>query len=361
MKATEQLHEAGQSLWLDNIRRDLLTTGTLAGYIDDLSVTGLTSNPTIFDKAIKGSADYDADIRKLLGDGKDEEAIFFDLALDDICGAADLFRPIWERTSGGDGYVSLEVSPRLANDTETTIKEAKALFARADRPNLLIKVPGTPEGNVAVEELIASGVNVNVTLLFSREQYQASAEAYLRGLERRREAGEELKVGSVASVFISRWDVASVKDLSDDLKDRLGVAVGKQTYAAYREVLASDRWQSLANDGALPQRLLWASTGTKDPDLPDTYYIEALASPHTVNTMPEGTLKAFGDHGTVGDMLPADGGDAEEVLAEMAAEGIDKAALAAELQVDGAKKFDDSWDELLACIKGKGQELAKAS
>ncbi len=361
MKATEQLHEAGQSLWLDNIRRDLLTSGTLAGYIDDLSVTGLTSNPTIFDNAIKGSDDYDADIRRLADGASDEEAIFFDLALDDITGAADLFRPVWEKTHKGDGYVSLEVSPRLAHDTETTLSEANELFARADRPNLLIKVPGTTEGNVAVEELIASGVNVNVTLLFSREQYQASAEAYMRGLERRRAEGDDLKVGSVASVFISRWDVASVSDLSDDLKDRLGIAVGEQTYAAYREVLDSDRWQSLANDGALPQRLLWASTGTKDPSLPDTYYIEALAAPHTVNTMPEGTLKAFADHGTVGDMMRADGGNSDEVLEEISAEGVDKDELASELQIDGARKFNDSWDELLACIKAKGEALAKAS
>lgn len=361
MNAATRLHAAGQSLWLDNITRALLATGTLAHYIADLAVTGLTSNPTIFDRAITGSDDYDAQIRSLQADGTKGEDLFFALALADLTRAAALFRPVWDATGGVDGWVSLEVSPRLAHDTASTVAEAKLLHERAATPNLFIKVPGTPEGIPAIEELIFSGVPVNVTLLFSREHYLAAAEAYLRGLERRRDAGLDLGVGSVASVFISRWDKAAQGHLPADLHDKLGVAIAGRTYAAYRGLLESDRWQALEGTGARPQRLLWASTGTKDPALPDTFYIRALASERTINTMPEGTLVAFADHGEVGDLLPPDGGDAEEVLARIADAGLDVDAVAAQLQKEGADSFVESWDDLLGCLESKTATLAKAS
>jgi transaldolase len=361
MNAATRLHDAGQSLWLDNITRALLTSGTLARYIADLAVTGLTSNPTIFDTALNGSADYDEQIRSLLAAGTEGENLFFELALVDLTKAASLFRAIFDATSGLDGWVSLELSPKLAHDTKSTVDEAKALHEKAATPNLFIKVPGTPEGIPAIEELIAAGVSVNVTLLFSREHYQAAAEAYVRGLERRKESGLDLDVSSVASVFISRWDAAVAGKLPDDLRGHLGVAVAKRTYKAYRDLLASDRWQSLAAAGARPQRLLWASTGTKDPNLPDTYYIHALASERTINTMPEKTLLAFGEHGAVGDLLPADGGDAEDVLARIATAGIDADALAATLQTEGAAAFVKSWDDLLACIGSKSDQVRTAN
>jgi transaldolase len=362
MNAATVLHDAGQSLWLDNITRALLTSGTLARYIADLAVTGLTSNPTIFDKAITGSADYDEQIRSLLAAGTAGEDLFFELALLDLTKAASLLRAIWDATRGIDGWVSLEVSPKLAHDTKSTIDEAKALHEKAATPNLFIKVPGTPEGIPAIEELVAAGVSVNVTLLFSREHYQAAAEAYLRGLERRRETGLDLDVvASVASVFISRWDAAVTGKLPDDLRGRLGVAIAKRTYKAYRDLLASDRWQKLEAAGAKPQRLLWASTGTKDPNLPDTFYIHALASEHTINTMPEKTLLAFGEHGAVGDLLPADGGDAEHVLARIGSAGVDVEALAATLQTEGADAFVKSWDDLLARIASKSDQVRTAS
>jgi transaldolase len=362
MNAATVLHDAGQSLWLDNITRALLTSGTLARYIADLAVTGLTSNPTIFDVAITGSADYDEHIRSLLAAGTAGEALFFELALLDLTKAASLLRAIWDATRGIDGWVSLEVSPKLAHDTKSTIDEAKALHEKAATPNLFIKVPGTPEGIPAIEELVAAGVSVNVTLLFSREHYQAAAEAYLRGLERRRETGLDLDVvASVASVFISRWDAAVTGKLPDDLRGRLGVAVAKRTYKAYRDLLTSDRWQKLEAAGAKPQRLLWASTGTKDPNLPDTFYIHALASEQTINTMPEKTLLAFGEHGAVGDRLPADGGDAEHVLARIGSAGVDVEALAATLQTEGADAFVKSWDDLLARIASKSDQVRTAS
>jgi transaldolase len=361
MNAATRLHDAGQSLWLDNITRALLTSGTLARYIADLAVTGLTSNPTIFDKALTGSADYDDQIRPLLSAGIDGEALFFELALEDLTKAASLFRPIWDATDGVDGWVSLEVSPKLAHDTKSTVAEAKALHEKAATPNLFIKVPGTPEGIPAIEELIAAGVSVNVTLLFSREHYQAAAEAYLRGLQRRKESGLDLDVSSVASVFISRWDAAVTDKLPDALRGQLGVAVAKRTYKAYRDLLASDWWRQLAGAGAKPQRLLWASTGTKDPKLPDTYYIHALASEQTINTMPEKTLLAFGEHGSVGELLPADGGDAEDVLARIGEAGVDVDALAATLQTEGAGAFVKSWDDLLGCIGSKAEELSVRS
>jgi len=361
MNAAVKLHDIGQSLWLDNITRALLASGTLARYIAGLAVTGLTSNPTIFDKAIGGSADYDTQIRQLLGQGIEPEPLFFELAIEDLAKAASLLRPIWDATEGVDGWVSLEVSPKLAYDTATSIDMAKALHAQAATPNMFIKIPGTPEGIPAIEEVIFSGVPVNVTLLFSREHYLAAAEAYMRGLERRLEAGLDLRVGSVASVFVSRWDGAVTGKVTDDLRGQLGVGIAKRTYAAYQGLLASDRWRHLAAAGANPQRLLWASTGTKDPALPDTFYIEALASPQTVNTMPEGTLIAFGAHGSVGDHLPSDGGDAEEVLARFTADGIDLDALAAKLQTDGAASFVASWEELIACIESKSSDLAKTT
>jgi transaldolase len=361
MKATDTLHDRGQSLWLDNITRDLLETGTLARYIGELSVTGLTSNPTIFDHAIKNSAAYDAAIRKKVREGKSGEELFFELALEDLTRAADLFRPIWDRTDGVDGWVSLEVSPLLAHDTASTLAAAKALHARAGRPNLLIKIPGTKEGLPAIEEAIFAGIPINVTLLFSREQYLAAADAFLRGIERRLAAGLQPEVGSVASVFISRWDAAVKDTVPQGLRNQLGIAIAKRTYKAYRELLGSQRWQRVFNAGARPQRLLWASTGTKDPSASDVLYIRALAAPFTVNTMPEGTLKALADHGALGEMLPADGGDSEEVLARFASAGVDVDALASQLQDEGAKSFVNSWRELMDVITGKSADLAKAS
>ncbi len=359
MKATQAVHDLGQSLWLDNITRNLLNTGTLRRYIDNLSVTGLTSNPTIFDHAIKNSSDYDAAIRGRK-DGKSGEDLFFELALDDLTRAADLFRPIHERTAGVDGWVSLEVSPLLAHDTRTTIAEAKELHARAGRPNLLIKIPGTKEGLPAIEETIFAGVPVNVTLLFSGDQYLAAAEAFLRGIERRIDAGLNPAVGSVASVFISRWDVAVTGKVPDALNDQLGIAVAKRTYKAYCTLLNSPRWLRVYNAGARPQRLLWASTGTKDPKASDILYVKALTAPFTVNTMPEGTLKALADHGEVGAMLPADGGDSEQVLARFAQAGIDVEALSAQLQDEGAKSFVKSWNDLMEVIASKSAALKKS-
>src|SRR5215470_9385102 len=345
MKATQLLHDLGQSLWLDYITRDLLDSGALKRYIDELSVTGLTSNPTIFDHAIKNSAAYDAAIIEKLRKGKSGEALFFELALEDITRAADLFRPIYDETNGVDGWASLEVSPLLAYDTASTIAEAKDLYARAARPNVFIKIPGTKEGLPAIEEAIFSGVPINVTLLFSREHYLAAAEAFLRGIERRIDAGLNPDVGSVASLFISRWDVAVAGKAPEELRDQLGIAIAKRTYKAAHALLTSPRWERVYNLGARPQRLLWASTGTKDPKASDILYIKALAAPFTVNTMPESTLKAFGDHGQVGSPLGADGGDAEDVLVQFAKAGIDVEALAAQLQDEGAKSFVKSWDE----------------
>src|SRR6186713_3553072 len=343
MKATQLLHNLGQSLWLDNITRDLVNSGTLKRYIDELSVTGLTSNPTIFDHAIKNSSSYDAAIRKKLDEGKSGERLFFELALEDLTRAADLFRPIFDRTNGVDGWVSLEVSPLLAHDTASTLAAAKSLHARAGRPNLLIKIPGTKEGLPAIEEAIFAGVPVNVTLLFSREQYVAAADAYLRGVERRITAGLNPAVASVASLFISRWDVAVAGKVPAGLSNRLGIAVAQSAYKAYCELLASPRFQRAANSGARAQRFLWASTGTKDPKASDILYVKALAAPFTINTMPEGTLKAFADHGEVGEILAADGGDCEMVLASFAKAGINVDALAAQLQNEGAASFVKSW------------------
>ena len=361
MKATQQLHNLGQSLWLDNITRDLLDNGTLERYIAELAVTGLTSNPTIFDHAIKNSSSYDRAIRDYASKGKSGEELFFQLALEDLTRAADLFRPTHDRTNGLDGWVSLEVSPLLAHNTPSTLAEAKQLFARANRPNLLIKIPGTKEGLPAIEEAIFAGIPVNVTLLFSAEQYRAVAEAYIRGIERRIDAGLNSDIGSVASVFVSRWDAAVAGKVSAPLRNKLGIAVAKRTYKAYRELLDSPRWQRIYNAGARPQRLLWASTGTKDPKASDVLYIKALAAPFTVNTMPEGTLKAFADHGDLSEIMSADGGDSEAVLDQFAAAGIDVDELAAKLQDEGATSFVKSWNDLLNVISSKTAELHQAA
>jgi transaldolase len=353
VNATQQLHEVGQSLWLDNITRGMLNDGTLESYVRDYSVTGLTSNPSIFDNAIEQSGDYDDSIRAAARRGVRGEDLFFELAIQDLQRAADLFRPTYERTNGVDGWASLEVSPLLAYDTDSTVKAAAALHQRARRDNVFIKIPGTTEGASAIEESIFGGVPINVTLLFSREQYLVAAEAFMRGIERRIKAGLDPWVPSVASVFISRWDAAVADKVPIELRDRLGIAVAKLAYAAYRDVLDSDRWLRLANTGARPQRLLWASTGTKNPRASNVLYLEALAAPFTINTIPAKTLEAFAEHGKVGELMPTDGGDAEEVLAEFAEAGIDRQVLADQLQRDGAEAFDESWRSLLASIEGK--------
>ena len=360
MKASQKLHEMGQSLWLDNITRGLLTSGTLRRYIQEFSVTGLTSNPTIFDHAIKNSHDYDDAIRQKLQEGKSGEALFFELALEDLRQAADLFRPIHDLTNGVDGWVSLEVSPLLAHDTSATLAAAKALHARAGRPNLFIKIPGTKEGLPAIEEAIFAGVPINVTLLFSRTQYVAAAEAYLRGTERRITAGLNPDVGSVASIFVSRWDVAVVDKAPEALRNQLGIAVASRIYKAYLDLLSNSRWQRAYNAGARPQRLLWASTGTKDPKACDTLYIKTLAAPFTVNTMPEGTLEALADHGEIGPIMAADGGDCEKVLDQFVRAGIDIDALGTQLQEEGAGSFVKSWNDLLECIASKSKALKAA-
>ena len=361
MKATQLLHDEGQSLWLDNITRDLLDSGTLQHYIDDLSITGLTSNPTIFDHAIKNSATYDPEIIQKVKKGTSGEALFFELAMEDLTRAADLFRPIHERTNGVDGWVSLEVSPLLAYDTASTLAAAKELFARARRPNLLIKIPGTKQGLPAIEEAIFAGVPINVTLLFSREHYVAAAEAFLRGIERRIDAGLNPQVGSVASVFVSRWDAAVASKVPENLKNQLGIAVAKRTYKAASALLSSARWQRAYNLGGRPQRLLWASTGTKDPKASDILYVKALAAPFTVNTIPEATLKALATHTELGELLPTDGGDCEEVLGQFAKAGVDVDALGAQLQAEGAESFVKSWNDLMVVISSKSASLNKSA
>jgi transaldolase len=359
MKATQLLHTEGQSLWLDNITRDLLDSGTLKQYIDELSITGLTSNPTIFDHAIKNSATYDPAITKKMRQGVSAEALFFELAMEDLTRAADLFRPIHEKTNGVDGWVSLEVSPLLAYDTASTLAAAKELFARAQRPNLLIKIPGTKQGLPAIEEAIFAGIPVNVTLLFSREHYLAAAEAFLRGIERRIEASLNPCVGSVASVFVSRWDAAVASKVPENLRNQLGIAIAKRTYKAASALLSSPRWQRIYNLGGRPQRLLWASTGTKDPKASDILYVKALAAPFTVNTMPEATLKALATHTELGELLPTDGGNGEEVLEQFAQAGVDVGALAVQLQSEGAESFVKSWNDLMEVITSKSVSLNK--
>ena len=361
MNAAARLHQLGQSLWLDNITREILDKGTLADYIANASVTGLTSNPTIFDEAIGGTADYDADIRRLASAGLDPEAIFAELALADLRRAADLFRPVFDATQGLDGWVSMEVSPLLAANTVGSVQAAEKIHAAADRPNLFVKIPGTTQGLQAIEESIFAGIPVNVTLLFSRDQYVAAAEAYLRGIERRIAAGLPARVASVASVFISRWDKAVADKAPAELRNRLGIAVAQQAYRAYLELFDSPRWRPLADAGAQRQRLLWASTGSKDPNAPDTLYVEALAAPDTINTIPEKTLKAWLDHGKVGAAMAIDGDAGAATLRRFSEAGIDVDALAAQLQDEGAKSFVKSWTALLARIASKGQSLAGAA
>lgn len=360
MNATQELHNIGQSLWLDNITRELLTSGTLDRYRDEFAITGLTSNPTIFDHAIKRGTDYDAEIRQKLKGAGSPEKLFLALALTDLRQAADLFRPVHDRTNGVDGWVSLELSPLLAYDTVRSIAEARRLYAEAGQPNFFIKIPGTPQGISAIEESVFAGVPINVTLLFSCEQYLAAAEAYLRGIERRLAAGLNPLVWSVASLFISRWDRAVLSKVPKVLRDQLGIAIARRTYRAYRELLDSPRWLRLLNEGARPQRLLWASTGTKDPEASDVLYLQALAAPFTITTVPEATLRAFAEHGQVGDLLPLDGGDCEEVLDRFRRAGIDIDALAAQLQREGAETFDKSWKDLLECITSRSEVLKKA-
>ena len=360
MKATRNLHELGQSLWLDNITRGLLRTGVLRRYIEELSITGLTSNPTIFDHAIKNSGDYDDAIKVKLAEGKSGEKLFFEVALEDLTQAADLFRPIHDRTCGVDGWVSLEVSPLLAHDAKSTIAVAKELHGQARRSNIMIKIPGTPEGLPAIEEAIFAGVPINVTLLFSDDQYLAAANAFIRGIERRIEAGLKPDIPSVASIFVSRWDVAVAGKVPEAMHARLGIAVAKRIYKAYLELLSSPRWMRAYNAGARPQRLLWASTGTKDPKASDVLYVKALAAPFTVNTMPEGTLKALAEHGDIGETIPTDGGNAEDELARFAAAGIDVHALSNRLQDEGAKSFVNSWNDLMDVINSKSAVLKRA-
>ncbi|MBS1880329.1 MAG: transaldolase [Actinobacteria bacterium] len=358
MKPTQELHDLGQSLWLDNITRRMLGDGTLAGYIGELSVTGLTSNPTIFDKAISQTEDYDEQIATDAPGADSPEELFFKLAIADLIEATKLFQPTHEATAGVDGWASLEVSPKIADDAEATIQQAARLHAEAGRENLYIKIPGTPAGLTAIEESIYAGVPINVTLLFDDKQYLASADAYLKGIERRLAEGKDPVVHSVASIFMSRWDVAVKDEIPAELRDRLGIAIGGRAYRAYRELIDSPRMQKLMNEGARPQRLLWASTGTKDPEASDTLYIEAFASPLTVNTMPEPTLKAFADHGEIGELVAADGGNAEAVLQEFAEAGIDVAALAQRLQDEGKVAFVKSWEDLLSSIESKSKAIA---
>lgn len=357
MNKTRQLHQLGQSLWLDNISRGILDDGSMARYINEFSITGLTSNPTIFDEAIGNTGAYDAGICEKANRGLSGEALFIELALEDLRRAADMFRPAFTETDGVDGWVSMEISPLLAGDTAASIEAAAQIHRQGDRQNLFVKIPGTPEGIPAIEESIFAGVPINVTLLFSREHYVAAAEAYLRGIERRIAAGRDPRVASVASVFVSRWDKAVSESVPPELRNTLGVAIGQRAYRAYRELLASPRWQRLAAVGARPQRLLWASTGTKDPNASDTLYVEALAAPDTIDTIPEKTLRAFAEHGRVGGVMAEDGGDAETTLARFAKAGIDIDAVAAQLQRDGAQSFVKSWQQLLQRIADKSAAL----
>jgi transaldolase len=366
VKATRRAHDLGQSLWLDNISRELVSSGALARYINDFSITGLTSNPTIFDHAIRETDFYDQAIRNADSSAHSAEALFLDLALEDLTAAADLFCPIYEVTDGIDGWVSLEVSPLLIDDADATVNEAVNIYARANRPNLFVKIPGNSAGIMAVEEAIFAGVPVNVTLLFSSEQYIAAAEAYMRGIERRISAGLHAKVESVASVFVSRWDAAANGMTSQDLHNRLGIAVAKRIYRTYRDLLASPRWRKLANGGAHKQRLLWASTGTKDPAASDAFYVDALIAPDTINTMPEKTLLAFAEYGLPTNILMADGGDTDEVLRTFALAGVDYMTWAAQLQKEGVASFTQSWNDLMACIihkraQTKGSSLIKTA
>jgi len=358
MNRTKNLQDLGQSLWLDNITREILDDGTLRRYIDEFSITGLTSNPTIFDQAIGNTAAYDDGIREKSAGGQSGEALFVELALEDLRRAADMFRPAFDATGGVDGWASMEISPLLAMDTAGSIEAAARIYRQGNRPNLFVKIPGTPAGIPAIEESIFAGVPINVTLLFSCEQYLAAAEAYLRGVERRVAVGLDPGVSSAASLFVSRWDKAVSERVPAELQNRLGIAVAARTYRAYRELLASPRWRKLATAGARSQRLLWASTGSKDPNAPETLYIEALAAPDTIATIPENTLRAFAERGKLTGSLAADGGDADAVLERFATAGVDVDSLAAKLQRDGVQAFAKSWAELLQRLESKSAALA---
>ena len=361
MNSTQRLHALGQSLWLDNISRRLLDEGTLQRYIDEYSVTGLTSNPTIFDEAIGAGDTYDAGIRVKAGAGLSGEALFVELALEDLRRAADIFKPIFDATDGVDGWVSMELSPLLADDSAGSIESATQIYRQAGRANLFVKIPGTPAGIPAIEESIFAGVPVNVTLLFSREQYLAAAEAYMRGIERRLNAGLDVRVGSVASLFVSRWDRAVGDKMPPPLQNKLGIAIAARTYRAYRKLLTSARWRQLAAAGAQPQRLLWGSTGTKDPALSPSLYVEALAAPDTINTMPEKTLRAFAERGQAVSVLAIDGADDESLLKQFAQAGVDVEQLAVQLQSEGAQAFVKSWTSLMQRISDKSEMLADSA
>jgi len=357
MKKTKSLALAGQSVWIDDITRPMLTEGTLARYISEYGVTGLTSNPTIYSKAVAQGHHYDDIILAGARPGRTDEEIFYDLALRDLGEAADLFRDIYLRTDGVDGFVSLEVSPLLSDDAKASVYWATELHRRAARPNLFIKIPGTTAGLVAIEESIFAGIPVNVTLLFSAEQYRSAAEAYLRGIERRIDAGLSTDVPSVASLFVSRWDVAANPGLPPELKNRLGIAVSRKAYALSLELHSSARWRRAMNFGMRPQRLLFGSTSTKDPSASDTLYVSSLVAPYTVDTIPEKTLLAFADHGELGRQCDRDTGEADTILTRVRASGVDVNALAARLQREGTESFDKSWRELLASIQSRRNAL----
>jgi transaldolase len=359
LKATQKLHELGQSLWLDHIIRENLNSSKFRHYIEELSVTGVTFNPTIFNCAIKNSSVYDVAIRKKLKEDKLGEELFYELALEDLSHAADILRPIFEKTGGVDGWVSLEVSPLLIHETATILAAAEELYNRVRRPNFFIKIPGTKEGLPAVEEAIFAGIPVKVTLLFSREHYLAAAGAFLRGIERRIAAGLKPNIGSVASIFVSRWDAAVKGKVPDALCNQLGIAIAQRTYTAYRDLLSSPRWQRANNAGARPQRLLWVGTESKDPESSKDFYIKALAAPFTINSMSESILNTLVDHGEIGTLMPADGGDCEAELIRFAQAGIDVDALADELQNEEVASSIKSWFELMSAIASKSAALVQ--
>jgi transaldolase len=354
LNPAQRLHALGQSLWLDSISRLMLRSGALARYVSELAVTGLTSNPTILGHAMAAGSDYDHSLARLVDAGvTDAQDLVYSLALEDLAEAAALFRPAWERTAGVDGYVSLEVPPDVAYDAQATIALARRLHDQAGFPNLLVKIPGTPPGLTAMEETITAGIGVNVTLLFSDTHYLRTADAYLRALERRRAAGLDLNVPSVASVFISRWDAAADPLLPPALHGRLGLAMAQKTYSSHLQLLSDKRWQTLAEAGARPQRVLWASTSTKDPDLPDSYYLGRLAAPDTIDTVPEKTLLAFADHGDPDQRLAPDYAAAERTISAIADAGVDVDILAERLQRQGAGAFGADWAALLDAMREK--------
>jgi transaldolase len=354
---TKKLNQQGLSIWLDNITRKMLDNGVLQKYITELSVTGLTSNPSIFEAAIAKTSDYDAAITNISKPGITDEEVFFDLAIEDIQRAADLFLSVFEKTNGLDGFVSIEVSPLLAYDTENTLKAAKDIHQKVNRPNAFIKIPGTPEGLPAIEKAIAEGIPVNVTLLFSAEQYEAAALAWLKGVETRIGLGLNPDVRSVASVFVSRWDKAVAEKAPLALRNKLGIAVMQKTYHAYQQFLNSERVQRVMNFGAFPQRLLWASTGTKDPDASDVLYVTNLVAPYTVNTIPENTLLAFADHGETGEPMPDNTKSADQILKQFEDISVNYLQLAEQLQKEGAEAFNKSWENLIDSISTKRKQL----